>query len=597
MKWSKETENDWKFIQKRLVESELDKELEKYSKDLDKALENGKGRFSEDFIRYEFTRRKIGKIIKEDFMLMCCWLTKKERIFPIFYDIWEFIQTGSLKDKYKNNGGFYKYAEDAEIQLIEVPRSLGKTTIFLGCFAVWKFINFPEKKWLILHGDKKKAEQNLGVIRNLILSKNLSVIYPELFAETKEDYKAKGSVIRKDMIDISFDFSMNNDASEFYEVKEGINVRKEATFTLGSPGIDRTGMHFDGVIADDLVVKGTSKTHEATENLIDYFENLFGLAEVYEDFPVYLTGTEWYDQSLYHYLRKKNSSSVFVCPAYWDTDDGREFIAPSFNDTIIERIKDKMKKNFAPQFLMQPLPLENEVEFAVSDDFIFCFADEDVQGVEKIQYTKEQLKRNGCTVTSFDPSYQTNNKSWNDDGSKASISSGTVCEETLYLYDSWQALGGELHVLYDAFLEQIQNNESDCAIADAQGTQIANSKDWLRKLKVDYGDIRYYHHTKGSIKGTTGKAQRAMLVLGEAFNSGIIKVHYSQKRIIDEIMRISRGFDFIDTIVQIRVHIHDFRLFSNIYKNKKANMLKDNVREMQARKRKKKKVYFKASGY
>ena len=94
-------------------------------------------------------------------------------------------------------------------------------------------------------------------------------------------------------------------------------------------------------------------------------------------------------------------------------------------------------------------------------------------------------------------------------------------------------------------------------------------------------------HKGGKNKNLKNKAERAMFYLAELFGSGRLKVHHSQKRLIDEIMRRNQGYDFLDTLIQVACLNLD--AISGLYTRR------EEIKPI-ARRRKSKKT-FKVAGY
>ena len=211
-------------------------------------------------------------IFKHDFMEFMKWVSDPQWVFEIDYAVYDFFKTGNVSPMVAaaaeaDQGGFFKYCPDAQIELVEMSRGSGKTTKWSAIRAAWLKIAHPTYKWLVVSGDKDKAKALLKSIREIICNPYLEMIYPDIFSEDAAIFKSrKGNVLTSEKIDIA---TFNEETEE--RLRSGdlnYEFRKEATYMICSPQIDRTSFHFEGIIADDLVTDPTSYSPEQTRNLV-----------------------------------------------------------------------------------------------------------------------------------------------------------------------------------------------------------------------------------------------------------------------------------------------------------------------------------------
>jgi len=545
-------EKDFNYLNESIVSQEFTQFID--GSDIKKVYEDKlasryKG-WSDKRILFEVYRQYIAAKITDDFMAFAYWVSDPKCIFDIHWEVWEFLQTGHLAPKYKKSigqNGFFVYNEKSNTDLVMIPRSLGKTYMFHCIRAMWEVVRQPHKKWLMLHGDGRKVKENLKVVQSITLHPRLSLIMPELFTDNKKELIDRGGRITQERVNITFDARLGKEW-ETYETDA--SLRRESTFTIGAPKIDNTGLHFDGVFADDLVVSGTSKTKVASDTLKSYFRNLGGLAEDFKDYPKHLTGTEWYENSLYHEVRKH--ATTFICPATWEEGKTKYFICKEkIDDAVVVEQKIEMGVEFEPQFMMNPLPLEANVQLVTDENFIFAFSDE-VTPYPTIPSTVRDLRNQSGVVTSKDPSYSVINKTWESDCSKDTTITCYVNNGTIYVVDSKQLLGGDNQLLFSTLKSQVEKHGSDVFVQDSQGTQGNLALDFHRQLRaLGHKHIQLVQHKGGKNKNLKSKAERAMFFLAELFGSGKIKIHHSCSTLIDEIMRRSQGYDFLDTLIQV----------------------------------------------
>jgi len=571
-----------------------------------KAKKDGRPPWSEASVADFYYRREIGKILKEDLIWLSkwcfdmagqtSWMEECHRVAHKFFKEGE----SALPKKYKDavgQGAFFRYVKDAPIRGVEMPRGVGKTFTFSALQALQEVIKDPTKKWLVGHSDKLKAQKNLVSIKNTMTNPYLILIFPELFHDDLQGFKKAGGQVTSEKINIVF--------NEIDENGDYINYRPEATFTVASPQIDRTGFHVDGIFADDWVTDETSKSEEATDKLYEYYQGLFGLQQLGQTFLIFITGTEWWENNLYTKLKAEDQYvSWFQMPAKWEDSKGKDRrLSRHHTNKYLDFNKAMMKKNYEPQMLMIPRSHDENLNL-VSDENDMLFAwhgEEDVpSGVPTAMFNKENLKESGCIVSSLDPSYSNKNKSKGTDCSTATLITGVIAgsynsDKVLYVYDVWQKLGWDLdsmdqsqqalNQMYQTYSNNISQEEIDWTVCDSQGTQKATVQDYFYKLKNNIKpSLQCSFHEKGSLMSTKGKVEKATFVLQEKFNNGQIKIHWSLKPAIDQIMRRNSGFDVLDVLIQLCLPANiDWNVAHAMFCHKNRN----NMYEMRRKKKRK----------
>jgi hypothetical protein len=518
-------------------------------------------------------RDEIGKVLRKDIIWLSKWCFdiegEKSWMEECHKTAWKFLSEGmkALPKKYldaQGQGAFFCYDENASVEGIEMPRGVGKTFTFSALRAVQEFINNPSGKWLVAHSDKFKAQKNLTSIKTLLLNPYLAVIFPEFFHMDIQSYKRAGGQVTAEKINITF--------NEIDEKGAYTNFRPEATFTVASPQIDRTGYHVDGIFADDLVTDETSRTPEATEKLYAYYRGLWGLRQLGQPFKIFITGTEWWEGSLYNILKKLGSKVTwFQMPAKWEDRDGKDRrLSRHHKDTYLDEQKVQMKQDYDPQMNMKAKRFDENLKLVENEnDMLFSwYGEPDVpNGIPTAMFDKRNLKESGCIVSSLDPSYSNKNKSEGSDCSTATLITGVIAgsynsDKVLYVYDVWQKLGWDLdsmeesqqalRQMYNVYSDNIAQEEVDWTVCDSQGTQKATIQDYFSRLtKHIKPNLRCSYHEKGSLMSNKGKAEKATFVLQEKFANGQIKIHWSLKPAIDQIMRRNSGFDVLDVLIQL----------------------------------------------
>lgn len=549
---------------------------------------SGKGK-SDKFVDFLVVRRACRDLFKTNHMFAILWTTDirsyKWIIEPHFVCA-DFLQRGmvAIPDKYRYtpNAKFIDRRDlvqttdtlgkpiilDATPQLIMMSRSLGKSVDFHIIGLIQEVAKDPYTKWLMTHGSEEKVKNNLNQLKSFIMMPSLNWLFPEIFRTSRDEYIDAGGRLTNFKIDIN----IGNLEDIVKKEDQFMDVRREATFTIGTIGIDPTGLHFDGQYDDDLVTEKTSKTEKETEKTTNYYRLCFALAERQDRvYPRRLTGTAQWGPNTYDEI--ESEVTLFKLPGELTTQDGKKFyVSEHWNDNTIERMK-RDYKEFYPAFInMENRPRDAELKLVNDNSFLFAYADEiNVPSkVQKIPYTLKQLLNSGCVVTSKDPSYSSSHTKSLD-----ATATGTISDGVLYMMYASQVAGaseGEeiSEIIFQPIIDQVRKFQSDWYIQDAQGNaQKFVFQAFKRRLKEEFPNMKFAPYTGQKASGTKSKFERAQMFLADLFLMNKIRVHWRQQRLIDEILRISQTFDFLDVLNQIVAIISDFDMAGSTYKARK----------------------------
>lgn len=577
LEWEKQNH----ILNKRIEESGIDSQFKLMTRSmgaLSIKLRDEHAEWPQSYIDFLVKREAVRQIITKDLIWFAYWLTDKAnhwRIMEVHKVAWKFFNKGpdSLPDSYKR-AGFFRWnprpityvnnmgdtiTVDVTPWLLEIPRGLSKSVIFHVFAVVQQILKDPKGKYLMVHGLVDKAVANLKQLNNVIINPYLTLVAPDIFAETNKEYIDRGGRVTMEKINIIID-----DSALTGEENINSDIRRESTCTVGSPRTDLTGQHFDMEFDDDLVTAETSRSIETTAKIYDYYRNQGALANMPGIYPRRLTGTEWYDQSLYHLIRER--INTFIMPGEWYEGSKPVYVTNYYTPEIIEGLKADFGNWYQAHVLMQPMPLDNKLNLVENDDFIFQYKGE-AGSFTPIDHTEETLRMAGCVVTSFDPSFSRLNKQ-KMGASKASIATGVICNNTLFIIHEWQDDGGEFRQLYNTMKSIIDVHNSDICIVDSHATQIAITDEWKRMLAKDNPGVRFIQDKTPPMAGIKGKEEKAAAVLGELFKVNAVRVHHSCKRLINEVKRITGGYDYLDVLCQVKLNMN-FELYSHMYARKK----------------------------
>jgi len=554
---------DLRLLESRIKESGISRVLEQpeYKKWGNNKYESLRKttQFDSDSINMVVKRSMIADIIANDLYWFARWVTEAkdqfriERVHKIASDFFR-VGPSAIPDdlkgvahyayrprilEYVDNMG-YKAKDDFSVKMLIIPRGLAKTTIFHVMHAIQRYMKDPLSKWLVVHGNKEKAKDNLFQMRMLLNNRYLSVVRPDIFATERSEYIDRGGRITSEKINLAKIWS--EDDPQLHD------IRRESTFFVGSPNMDMTGMHPDGELDDDLVIDETSRTIEETDKLEMYYRNNFALANMPGRYYRFLTGTFWWEQSLYHRLFEDNSVSYFHVPAWWyDKEDGKTkmYVTALFNDEIDEHNRNQYKTWYEPHMCISPQPFQNskiDLKFNTERDYI-------TMNEQEIKW----LKRDGVSVQVCDPAYSSKGKTAGDKKSRFTITQFVVKDDTVYIVDCWQSMGDEYENIIRHNLVEAEKHDIDFYIQDAQGTQGGLYDSLINRMREWKKHLRDFKHGNAGPTATKGKIEIANAVLKEYFKMGNIKVvrGAGTEKVYQQIMGHDRGMDIIDTLVYL----------------------------------------------
>lgn len=522
-------------------------------------------------------------IFREHRMEFYKWLSDPKWLFSVDYAVNDFLETGQLSEifkssEYNDQGGFFKYSENANVELVMMTRGVGKTTKWSCMRALWMTIKHPTYKWLIVSADKERAKGLLKSIKDMMFdTPYLALIFPDLFEADAKLFRGRaGNTLTAEKIDV---IKFNEETES--ELKDGSAnslFRKEATYTIASPGIDRTGLHFEGMIADDLVIDDTSNSPEATKKLVRYVRSLFAMKQ-YRDgwqFVAYLTGTEWFVNSLYDEIKQMKNSTIFECPGKWLHDGNEVRLTRHFTNKFFEDAKDELGEWYESQMFMKPRPYEGcglDLKFSVANNILTW----DTKKLKK-------MKSENMVAQICDPSYTRKNKKEGDGKSRFTVIHSIVTEDSFYIYNAYQTLGEDTISIKSINTRLAQEEEIDFFIQDAQGTQGGLYDELIIEMKRKLPYLRHYKHDKKALVGTTGKQAIANAVLQDMFidrqiyvvmieNDNNEKRKKAMQETVNQFLGLSAGLDMVDCTVYMVADIdrsRDVRI-ARLTKNKKKN--------------------------
>jgi hypothetical protein len=532
--------------------------------------------YSEDIIQFLVLRETVATVINDSFMWFLRWVYDQERIEWFHYQTWRFVNTGAIHPELRYGAMFLNYNPDTPDTLIMMTRGSSKTSFFQNGWALWKYYRSPESKFLLVGGNEDKVTGSLKSIRKDITRPYLNLVAPDKFARSKKEYILRGGKITKREIDL--ENTMVAEMVDEYDIT--VDNRKEATFTIASPRIDRTSWHFDETFVDDLVIEETSKTQDAVDKANTYRQNLMGLAHDARDWAEHYTGTEWYEGSTYHYIRGEITS--IVLPAKYSDEKGNVIYMSKFvGEKELQKASLRMKEDMPPQYLMLPKPREKTTLDLGFD------SQQHVLDIETFQL--ERMKQTSVIIQVGDPAYSKKNKREGDGKSRATILHVLRDRERTYLYDVWQSFGEDTDVWTNINLDHARKHNIEYFIQDAQATQGGLFESMKKRMLEARPYMRFFKHTASPLTNTTDKVAIANGVLQNYFALGEILVlrciddPAQQKRIeivIKQLAGQDPGLDIVDCLVYAQADVNIDLEYNIAMSNKRNSARKRNSRKI-----------------
>jgi len=482
------------------------------------------------------------------------WISDPKWLFPVDRALETFLKTGYVPEKYaasEGQGGFFKFAENATIELVMMSRGTGKTTKWTCMRALWLVINYPNYKWLVVHSDKDRAKSLLKSIKEMMMNPYLEMVFPDLFTEDAQMFKSRGgNILTNEKINI---VTFNEETEEYLKTGDvNFEFRKEATFTVGSPQIDRTSWHFEGVLADDLVIDETSRSPKVTKQLISYFRSLFAMKQYRDDwtFRCYMTGTEWWQDSLYTEIKTMANASIFEMPAEWDYLGEKERLCRYFTDDELANQRIEQGEWFDSQMMMKARAYEGgELNLGFTEERNVMHITEEELASLKGQHLVAQI----C-----DPSFSSRNKKEGDAKSRFSIIHAVVTDETFIIYNAWQTFGMDTGGIKNVNLSMAMSEQIDFFVQDAQGQgQTGLYDEQIRMMRDKMPYMQDFKHTRslGSKVEVANKVLSLLFEMREIYIAKIIDDTNDERRkyidrLLNQLLGIG-GMDFVDCAVMM----------------------------------------------
>jgi hypothetical protein len=239
-----------------------------------------------------------------------------------------------------------------------VPRGNYKSTIFGEDLSVGILTKNPNARILITSNNKRLAKQRITGVKNQF-EKN------ETFKKAYgDDWKPQ------------FREGVWNDESIL--ISRRTEHFREPSVTVAAVGADITGMHFNVIIADDLVDDKNTKTKEQRDKVFEYFSTLWAILD--PGGVLVVLGTHWHPDDAYVRLRKRDEKLIekgekpfyhWYVRGCYDGPNGLYF-PEEYPHEALDSLRAENATRFSAYYLNQPIAQDDLIfkpEYLVEKDF------------------------------------------------------------------------------------------------------------------------------------------------------------------------------------------------------------------------------------
>lgn len=556
-------EQSSEMLHRRADESGIARYLEKYADQWKPYEEKARAIFleeagahhnkvDEDFVVY---RELVAQVVKRHLYWFLRWMTPQEerdRIERVHFVICDFLERGlaAIPDEWRAVGEFYDrrrfiertgcadllgvpYLIDVTPQIILMPRGLGKSHGFTILDAARQPGISPSSKWFIGAGTLPLAQQLMSPIKRVLETPFLSLIMPDVYCSTKQEYLSRGGRWTTNLVDI-------------VQMDTEFNFRQENTFTAVSLGSATTGSHPNGGFYDDLDNEESTKTAAAADKTERFWRNQSALANRPAQFFQRATDTFWYEDGTMQ--RCKMESTYFRMPSDWWHEGERKVLSHFYIPyELLQEQKKKWKEFGDAHACIAPVPRDGsrlEVGFR-KDKHVKVISPQEL----------EQLKAECVVVSVGDPAYTDKNKRVGDAKSRATIVHFVRAEGGWTgVFDVWQTGGLDIDRWRERAVHEATEKKSDIWIQDCQGTQFGHFENAARAIReATENRCKTVMHRKP----LGNKMAVANEILKDLFAGGEIMVLLlnegdqakRMQAVIDQLCGLNMGMDIVDCIV------------------------------------------------
>ena len=251
---------------------------------------------------------------------------------------------------------------------VTMPRQYHKSCIMTVGFPIWKTINNQNIRIGLGNGNQAIGITFLDIQKKIILSPLFHALFPDICPQHSPNSP------------------LSNWSRTSYTVTRTTTVHKEPTVTLLTEKTKTEGLHFDLIIADDLVHNDNWYSETLRNNTKRFYHNLANLKDS-DRTPIIVVGTFWHPDDVYCAEILPNPEfTTFYLPLY--DDEGNSTFPEKFTPEYIESQRNLVgDKMFATQYLLKPV--SEERAFMSRYRFKRYWEEKDAEGNVKKRITED----------------------------------------------------------------------------------------------------------------------------------------------------------------------------------------------------------------
>ncbi len=193
----------------------------------------------------------------------------QSEVFDSLYSLCKYLGMHDLNEH--THGDVIDLLEsNYERKMIVLPRGTLKTSLGVVGYAIWRIIRDPDIRILLESETYKNAKNLLREIKAHLTSPHMT----ELFGDPV------GSVWKESEITVGW----------------RTRNRKEATITVGSPGVIAVGQHYDLIINDDMNSQNNTNTKDNRDKIVDHYKRNIAILDPGEEYVI--IGTRYHEEDL-----------------------------------------------------------------------------------------------------------------------------------------------------------------------------------------------------------------------------------------------------------------------------------------------------------
>ena len=254
----------------------------------------------------------------------------------------------SLLEEYPHSTWFQELEKCHSRSLWLEPRYTFKSTVFTKTYPIWRLLENPNLRILLINATAQNAEAFLSeIVGHLLRNARLLELYKALYGTIPLDPRAAKTK----------SFVLNTRTRNLSEPSIG---------TIGALG-NLVSAHYDLIIVDDLCNEDDRESPSIREKKKRWFKDLSSVLT--PDGEILVVGTHWHFDDVYSYIKNElnpqlpDNAKYFIHSESCFLDDD---VTPRFPNILsTEKLSNlRIEKDiiqFSCQYLNRPIPTEHQI--------------------------------------------------------------------------------------------------------------------------------------------------------------------------------------------------------------------------------------------